>query len=371
MRQMDKVQISTATLRTGMLRASLERIAQGERPVLLLAPDARISADIDAFLHAVLANTPDQGSHCDTDCMSSSNAGRNGGTSVQAPGPGPEAAFVAGTCLSLPRFMPFAGRVPFVPIEDGSSVLWLRCVPQVAAMFTPLQARRIVAAWPGTSTSDAGFLDALRQLDGYLVSPRQALAHDGGRSAALSRALGVGARDWRIGSLARALAIYDHDLEIAPQALRRFGTLPAAPFAVDLWERGRALPDGVDTGTALLLSSRGCRRPLLQFALDFVPPEANMMQPDAGEGAGFFSLGRAEDFAPPNAARRATLVRHATRYNDLGAYLSQLLGPLGRFLRRGQHDQQPETFAARDHDLDTLAGSRADGRAIAGCQGRA
>lgn len=277
-----------ADIRPGSLRAALEAGARRDRPLLVRWPGAVLSPHLNTFADAVLAMADDPA--------------------------------VVGATVSLPRFRPQTD-VPFVPVEDGADTLCLRVPPDAAALFSPAQAERALANWQGDG--DDGLIGGAERSGGWLIAPRSALGY--GKSRESQRLLAAGARAWRIAPPAEALAVYDRALEIAPDAARRIApALAGHEFVVDLWGDRPATVD-------LLLSSRPCRAPLLGFALELTPPEANLVHPVAD---GFFSLGHARDFGAMTAARRETLFRHATRYNALGDYAAQFARPLRRLAGR-------------------------------------
>ena len=225
---------------------------------------------------------------------------------------------VAGISLAAPRLRT-ATVMPFVPIEDGFDAIFLQMAPQVAFVMTPTQAAEAKA---GLAQHDGNLAKWLTASMRYLATPRTALAHDGLRTAEQQRMFPIGPREWRIGAPGDSLALYDARLELAAEAVRRLAP-PLADFAfiVDLW--GQRQPEEI-VGE-YLLSARPCRRPVIQFALDFIPPEANLAVPSK---QGFFALGKATDFEPMERSRRERLFRHATRFNALDDYAAQLLGPM-------------------------------------------
>jgi hypothetical protein len=275
------------------LAAALAKVAEGNTTTVLRRRGAHVSRFMTSFVEAVLAAI--------------GNDRR-----------------VAGISLAAPRLRT-ATVIPFVPIEDGFDAIFLQIVPQVAFVMTPTQAAAAKAGLEKHGGNLAKWLAASKR---YLVTPRTALAHDGLGTAEQQRMFPIGQREWRIGPPDNSLALYDARLELAAEAAQRLAP-PLADFAfiVDLW--GLRQPEEI-VGD-YLLSARPCRRPVIQFALDFIPPEANLAAPSK---QGFFALGKANDFEPMERSRRERLFRHATRYNALDDYAAQLLGPMFGPLRR-------------------------------------
>ncbi|PEQ13720.1 hypothetical protein B2G71_05210 [Novosphingobium sp. PC22D] len=287
--------IRRAGLARGGLRAALAEIAKGFDPTLLVAADARIADAADAFL----------------------------GPALEALRAG--SAF--GASLSFPRFRP-GTRIPVVPLEDGSDVVFGRCAPDVAGLFEPDGARAILEAWPASDAD--GFARALARLGGFVLLPRSPLACLPGGRGAMRRNLAVGWRDWRIPRPDDALALYDCDWNLVEAAARRLGPLRSyRNFRIDLWGQSAA-----SLRADLMVSARPCRAPILQFPLSFMPLEANltMASTPGTSGPGFFSLGAERDFEAMPAASRERLFRHATRYNAIDDYLGQFLAPVKRRL---------------------------------------
>lgn len=259
--------------------AALEGVARGAAPVLLHSPEARFAADAPGFAAAALALAEDPA--------------------------------VAGASLSLPRWRPGAARLPFVPLPDGGDGVYLGAVALGALVVTPGQAARLAGAVQG---------GRLVPPAGAILAPRSPLAWGAPGDQQL---LMVGKRAWRLRAPPATLACYDARLELTPAAARQLAPMLADyAFGVDLWGNG-----GVEA--PFLLSARPCSRPLLSYALELMPIEANLAHPAAG---GFFAFGRAEDFAPMPRARHEALFRHATRYNALDQYAAQFLGPLRRLV---------------------------------------
>lgn len=272
--------------RQGQLRLALEDVADQHDPVLLMVRGAQIADVADAFIAAAL--------------------------------PLLRSAGALGASLSMPRFRS-GTRVPVMPIEDGYDVIFAQSLPDVAVLFVPEGARALLTAWilPG----HAGYQSAMKELDEYFVLPRTPLAYLPGFESNHRRDLAVGRRDWCIPQAMASLALYDASWNPAPSAVRRLGPLSQFPeFDVDLWGES-ALSDGA----GLLLSSRPCNAPLMQFPLSFTPLEANLTQ---AVDHGFFSLGRASDFGGLSTQARERLFRHVTRYNALDDYFGQFLSSL-------------------------------------------
>lgn len=278
----------------GGIAAALADVARGERATLLRWPGARLSPFAAAFVTAAFAAL-------DGDQT------------------------VAAVSLAVPRVRP-GTAISFTPIDDGNDATFLQTFAPAAVALTPDQAERMIA---GLDRCDGDISAYLAATGRYLATPRTALAHDGRDDAAQQRMFPVGRRAWRIGAPDGALACYDARLEITAAAARLLGpALTGHDFTVDLWgER----PSGAASG--LLLSARPCRAPILSFALDLTPPEANLAAPVAG---GFFALGDAADFGPMDAVRREALFRHATRFNAMDDYANQFLAPLRRLTGQGR-----------------------------------
>ncbi|WP_066544175.1 MULTISPECIES: hypothetical protein [unclassified Sphingomonas] len=287
---MTRGQCPRRAVAAGDWHRALDEVAGSTTPVLLHAPDAVFALHLSSYLDAVLAI-------------------------ADAPG-------VAGATLGLPRWRS-ADRVPFTPVPDGADTLYLRSGRQVALLVTPSQAAR--ARDGGVTGED--WSDYLTASGQYLIAPTSPLAFATGRG--LHAMLAVGDRAWRLHALDGAVACYDASYELAPAAAARLDpALAGLAVRIDLW--GRTGAEAIDPDLHLV-SSRPCRRPIAGYPLELAPVEANLAL--RGDG-GFFSLGRAADFAEMTLPRREMLYRHATRYNAMGDYAAQFLGPLARIAAR-------------------------------------
>lgn len=275
----------------GELRSTLRALVRSAKPALLIADDACVSPIAEKFAESVLAARADL-------------CARGG-------------AQPFGASLSTMRFRP-GTRIPFVPMPDGFDTYFGRPVPAAASLFWPESAEALLGAWAGSS--DLGIVTALVRLEGYLIIPRAPLAFDGGSSPTECTLLAQGFTDWRMAPPSEAIAVYDERWELADaQARKLIGREIAGSLTVDLWGESRSV------STDFLLSSRPCLKPLAQYKLELVPPEANLCRPSSN---GFFSLGAAESFLPMPRQATSYLARHATRYNAYHDYIGQFLGPL-------------------------------------------
>lgn len=198
------------------------------------------------------------------------------------------------------------GPTPFTPLLDGGDNLFAAIDPGPAVVVTPIQAERLLNAAPDAP------IDTL--------FPRTGMAC--GAESAFDPVIERGPREWRFLTRDQSLAVYDQDLEITPQALRRAAPglasiLAGVEFAVDL------LGERPAPSTPYLLSARPCAAPIRTFGLDLTPLAANIVFEVPGA---FFSLGPVEAFGPMTSARRRALLRHLNRSFDLGKYVGQLFG---------------------------------------------
>jgi hypothetical protein len=194
------------------------------------------------------------------------------------------------------------GSTPFAPLLDGGDNIFATIDPGPAVVVTPAQAARLLNAVPGAPLE--------------VLFPRTAMACRA--DTAFDPTIERGPREWRFLARDESLAVYDHDLEITPQALRR-----AAPGLVDLDFAVDLLGERPTSSAPYLLSSRPCAAPIRTFGLDLTPLAANIVFEVLGA---FFSLGPVETFGPMTATRRGALRRHLNRSFDLSEYVGQLFG---------------------------------------------
>lgn len=276
--------------RRGELRSALASVVRSARPALLVADGAVLSPLAEQFAQEVLA-------------FGSSLAAGSGGQ-------------VLGASLSVMRYRP-STRIPFIPIPDGHDVFYGRPEPVAASLFWPDAAAALLEAWEGST--DGGIVGALARLGGYLVVPRAPLAFDDRPSPTEYTLLAQHFASWRMAPPASAMAVYDERWEMAEAQVRRLVDIPiTGSLTVDLWGTSTSV------STDFLLSSRPCVKPLAQYKLELVPPEANLSRPSYD---GFFSLGEAASFLPMTRPATSYLARHATRYNAFDDYIGQFLGP--------------------------------------------
>ena len=289
--------VSRLSFRRGGLRDALGAVVAGGTSALVVRDGADVSPLADSFARHVL------------------DARDRLGPSV------------LGASLSLPRFLQ-NGRIPLVPLPDGLDAFYARPVPVAAALFWPDAAQTLLAGWTGQD--DEGLVGALASADGYLLVPRAPLASDTGARPTETSLLAQRIDSWRIAPPGETLAVYDDRWELAEASARALiaQTIPGS-LTIDLWGT-----TGAAARSAYLLSTRPCAHPIQQFALELVPPEANLRIPCEN---GLISLGNWTDFGPmaPDASKR--LAHHATRYNAIGDYFGQVLMPLKKamaFFRR-------------------------------------
>ena len=276
------------SFRRGGLRGTLDAIVASGTSALVVREDAEVSPFADGFVRAVL------------DARSTLGSGG------------------LGASLSLPSVRQ-NHRIPLVPLPDGMDTFYAQPVPAAAALFWPEAAQSLLAEWTGDG--DEGLAGALASANGYLLLPRAPLACDRGARPTETTLLAQHFDRWRIAPLGEALAVYDNRWELAEDSARKLIAQPIpGSLTIDL---------GGATDTMAksdyLLSTRPCSRPITQFALELVPPEANLTIPCEN---GMISLGHWTDFGPMTSEASTRLAHHATRYNAIGDYFSQVFTPL-------------------------------------------
>jgi hypothetical protein len=238
----------------------------------------------------------------------------------------------------------------FVPISDGSDVHFLQVAASWGQAWTAAQWSAFRAwydvhkaepiqqsdgvpeqleAWKDSSWKKY-YIKYLTVTDRFFVYPNVAQSTNTAKPGTHTKRpvnlyqvpLDMGPRDWSLRALDDSAALYDVFYEMRPEALRRLCPwLEGFDFDIDLM--------GLKPATALrrahLISSRDCRQPEHQWALEMIPIEANIAFSVDGD---FISLGRREAFAPMSEARRLAVIRHLNLFAYWNKYFFQLFKPI-------------------------------------------
>jgi hypothetical protein len=208
---------------------------------------------------------------------------------------------VSGVCLYGLWFNGFT-HLPFVPINDGSDVFFLRLPYTQGNAFTAEQWRRFDEWWQRSGPTaephlalHPAFLDFrgdewlpalasyLAREERYFCFPRVSLAQAWGDTGVhfdsatdwLLTPTQLRGADFRLPSLDESLAAYDSFFELTPQRLRSLAPhLPDVAFDVDL----NATKQPPNLQHDHVLTTRPVRHAVASFGLRLVPLELNVIE---------------------------------------------------------------------------------------------
>ena len=248
----------------------------------------------------------------------------------------------------------------FVPISDGADVHFLQVAASWGQAWTAAQWRAFrdwydthksepiqqsdglpeqLEAWKESSWKKY-YIKYLTVTDRFFVYPNVAQSTNTAKPGTHTKRpvnlyqvpLDLGPRRWNLRALDDSAALYDVFYELRPEGLRRLCPwLEGVDFDIDLM--GIKPPALLKRGH--LVSSRECRRPMRQFALEMIPIEANIAFRVDGD---FISLGRREDFVAMSETRRLAVIRHLNLFAYWNKYFFQLFKPIQtrlQILRQG------------------------------------
>jgi hypothetical protein len=220
---------------------------------------------------------------------------------------------IAGLCLYALDFNGFTGD-PFLPVDDGADVFFMRLPYTQGIAFTSAQWQRL-DAWRAVNSVaqhqelHPSFLrfgpdEWFPELAAYLVAtgryfsfPRVSLTTGWGDAGAhfakpsnwFQTRLQTARRDYRLPALGDATAVYDGFFEIEPSRLVKLGaSLPVEAFDLDL----NATKQPRHLKQPHVLTTRRARSPLASFGLRLYPPELNVAYATPGAD---ITLARRED----------------------------------------------------------------------------
>lgn len=197
---------------------------------------------------------------------------------------------------------------PFIPLPDDSDVFFLQIPYSQGQAFTGRQWQRY-EDWIAQGKRRIGPQDNIHPMfmhfdaeewfpirtkylvdnDLYYVYPRQSLSTSFGDpgthftrpSSFLQAPIQRYRKDFHYKSLDESAAVYDSFFEINPGHLARLAKdLEGIAFDVDLYATKR--PHHLRTSR--VVTTRGCRSPIMKFAKDLWPLEANLIDGIRGEG---------------------------------------------------------------------------------------
>jgi hypothetical protein len=224
-----------------------------------------------------------------------------------------DAARAGGVCLYGLWFNGFT-HDPFVPIDDGSDVFFMKLPYTQGLAFTAAQWQAF-ESWRRTGRVErhpdlpGAFLRFGREewfpsLAAYLATegrffcfPRVSLTagwgdsgtHFGSGTSWFQTPLALRPREYALPALDDALAVYDSFYELLPDRLRRLTpSLPEVDFDVDL----NAAKRRQNLHHELVLTTRPVRRAMASFGLEMQPLELNLVYGVPGEA---ISLSRRGD----------------------------------------------------------------------------
>jgi hypothetical protein len=209
---------------------------------------------------------------------------------------------IAGVCLYGLWFNGFTHE-PFLPVEDGNDVFFLKLPYTQGLAFTAEQWRAFDEAYPKPAPHPdlpAEFLRFgpdewfpslayyLAQTGRYFCFPRISLTvgwgdegtHFAGSTSWLQTPLQLGSRRYALPAFDEAVAVYDAFYELLPERLRALSrALPEAGFDVDL----NATKQPANLEHELVLTTRPARQTLASFGLRMQPPELNLVHAVPGD----------------------------------------------------------------------------------------
>jgi len=226
---------------------------------------------------------------------------------------------VAFASLGAYRLRPF-DRLPFTTLLDGADGVYLRAPPLFGMVLGPTQ----VEAARDAAAKGSDPLAFLAQ--GVGLFPRAPVAVGVPATDLCSQNIDRGERQWSLVEPASSLARYDRWFELESDVLLALSPILAEAvgsrsLVVDLF--------GVrplDSGDSLVLTTRGCRNPVLSFGLELQPVEANVAAAVPGE---VIRLAHRADVQPTSRPFRGYLRRHVGRAVDMIAYMHSVLSGNG------------------------------------------